>query len=335
MRFAAPEMLWALLALPLLALALWGAAVARRRALARFGGGAEFLARFTRQTSPHRRAVKAIALVAAAALGVLAAARPQWGAGTETVTRKGIDLVIVLDTSRSMAAEDAPPSRLTRGVRAASLLLDALVGDRVGLVTFAGKPALVCPLTLDHEAVKLFLDEVDTEAVSVPGTALAQALAEAERALGPGPSPGTEAKARAIVLISDGEDHEGGVEPAIRRLRQAGIVVYAIGCGTESGAPIPEADGAYKRDDDGKPVTTRLDEGPLRQLALETEGRYFRASASEGEVEEIASALSSLDAAGSTTVVKTRWVERYQIPLALALVALLVDTALSDRRRSR
>jgi Ca-activated chloride channel family protein len=335
MRFALPEILWALLALPLLAAGLWAAAIARRRALARFGGGTEFLARFARQTSPHRRAAKAIALAVAVGCGVLAAARPQWGAGTETVTRKGIDLVIVLDTSRSMAAEDAPPSRLARGVRAASLLLDALGGDRVALVTFAGKPALVCPLTLDHEAVKLFLDEVDTEAVSVPGTALAQALGEAVRALGPGPAPGTEAKARAIVLISDGEDHEGGLEQAAQSLRQAGIVVYAIGCGTEAGAPIPEGDGAYKRDDAGKPVTTKLDEGPLRQLALETEGRYFRASTSEAEIEEIASALASLDAAGSTTVMRTRWVERYQIPLAVALAALLVDTALSDRRRGR
>jgi Ca-activated chloride channel family protein len=333
MRFAAPEMLWTLLGVPLLAAALWGAALARRRALARFGGGIPYLSRFTRQTSAHRRAVKGLALCFAAAFGVLAAARPQWGAGTETVNRKGIDLAIVVDTSRSMGAEDVPPNRLARAVREASLLLDALGGDRVALVTFAGKPALACPLTLDHEAVKLFLEELDTEAVSVPGTALAEALAEAARALGPGPAPGTEAKARAIVVLSDGEDHEGGIEAAARSLHQSGVVVYGIGCGTEGGTPIPEGGGAYKRDENGKPVTTRLDERPLRQLALETGGRYFRASTSEAEVEEIASALASLDAAGSTTVLKTRWVERFQIPLAIALAALLIDTILTDRRR--
>jgi Ca-activated chloride channel family protein len=333
MRFAAPQVLWALLALPLLAAAMWGAAVARRRALARFGGGAAYLARFTREASPHRRAVKAIALLVAVAFGVVAAARPQWGAGTETVSRKGIDLVILIDTSRSMAAQDVSPSRLARATREAALLLDALGGDRVGLVTFAGRPALVCPLTLDHEAVKLFLDDLDTEAVSVPGTALADALVEAAKALGPGPAPGTEAKARAIVLLSDGEDHEGGLDQATRALRQSGIVLYGIGLGTDAGAPIPEADGAYKRDDAGKPVTTKLEEGPLRHLALETEGRYFRASTSEAEVEEIAQSLASLDAAGSTTVMKTRWVERYQIPLSIALAALLLDVALADRRR--
>jgi Ca-activated chloride channel family protein len=333
MRFAVPELLWALLALPLLAAAMWGAAVARRRALTRFGGGPALVGRHTRETSPHRRAVKALALLAAVGFGVVAAARPQWGAGTETVSRKGIDLVVLIDTSRSMSAQDVSPSRLARAVREASLLLDALGGDRVALVTFAGKPALACPLTLDHEAVKLFLEELDTEAVSVPGTALADALAEAAKALGPGPAPGTEAKARAIVVLSDGEDHEGGIDQATRALRQAGIVVYAVGCGTDGGAPIPEGDGAYKRDEAGKPVTTKLEEGPLRHLALETEGRYFRASTSEAEVEEIAQSLSSLDASGSTTVVKTRWVERYQIPLALALCALLVDVALADRRR--
>jgi Ca-activated chloride channel family protein len=333
MRFAMPQILWALAALPVLAALMWAAAAARKRALARFGGGAAYLGRFTRETSPHRRAVKALALLAAVGFGVVAAARPQWGSGTETVSRKGIDLVVLVDTSRSMGAQDVSPNRLARATREASLLLDALGGDRVGLVTFAGKPALLCPLTLDHEAVKLFLEELDTEAVSVPGTALADALSEAMKALGPGPAPGTEAKARAIVVLSDGEDHEGGIEQAIRSLRQAGVVVYGVGLGTESGAPIPDADGAYKRDDSGKPVTTRLEEGPLRQLALETEGRYFRASTSEAEVEEIAESLASLDAAGSTTVMKTRWVERYQIPLAIALAALLVDVALTDRRR--
>jgi Ca-activated chloride channel family protein len=334
MRFAAPEALWGLLALPVLALALWGASRARWRALARFAGGPVYAARFAQEASPHRRAVKALSLCLALAFGIVAAARPQWGAGTETISRRGIDLVLLVDTSRSMAAEDAAPSRLARAVREASLLLDALGGDRVALVTFAGKAALACPLTLDHEAVKLFLDELDTEAVSVPGTALADALAESVRALGPAPAPETEAKARAIVLLSDGEDHEGGLDQAAKGLRQAGILVYAIGIGTESGAPIPEPDGAYKRDDAGKPITTRLDERPLRSLALETEGRYFRASTSEAEVQEIAVSLASLDAAGSTTSVKTRWEERFQIPLALALVALLVDTVLSDRRRS-
>jgi Ca-activated chloride channel family protein len=333
MRFGEPAILWWLLAVPALAALAVHAGWRRRRALAAFAGGAAHLARFRGEVSTHKRAVKSIALIVAVAAGIVAAARPQWGSGTESITRKGIDLAIVLDTSKSMAAADVAPSRLARGVRAASSLLDRLEGDRIALVTFAGKPATACPLTLDHEAVRLFLDAVDVEAVSVPGTALAAAVEEGVRALGPPAVEGTEAKGKALVVISDGEDHEGGVEAAVSGVKRAGVVVYAIGCGTDQGAPIPEGEsGAYKKDAQGRLVTTRLDERPLRTLAIDTGGKYYRAAAAEGEVDEIAKALAAMDASGSGTVLKTRWVERFQIPLAIALVALVLETLLSDRR---
>jgi Ca-activated chloride channel family protein len=334
MRFADPSVLLALFSVPILAVLMFYAGLRRRRALAAFGGDPGHLGRFRQEVSPHRRAAKAIALIVAATAGVLAAARPQWGQGTETITRKGIDLAIVVDTSKSMASADVAPSRLARGVRAASTLLDRLEGDRVALVTFAGKPAIACPLTLDHGAVSLFLDAIDVEDVSVPGTALAAAIGEGIRALGPPATEGTEAKGRAIVVVSDGEDHEGGIEQAIAAAKRAGVVVYGIGCGTEQGAPIPEGSGAYKKDKEGKLVTTRLDERVLRRLAVETDGKYYRASAAEGEVDAIATALSEMDASGSGTVLKTRWVERFQIPLAIALAALILEAVISDRKRT-
>jgi Ca-activated chloride channel family protein len=223
---------------------------------------------------------------------------------------------------------------LARGVRAASSLIDRLEGDRIALVTFAGKATVACPLTLDHEAVRLFLDAVDVEAVSVPGTALAGALEAGVRALGPPSAEGTEAKGRALIVISDGEDHEGGLDGAILAAKRAGVVVYGIGCGTDQGAPIPQGEsGAYKKDAQGKLVTTRLDERPLRSLAVETGGKYFRATGAEGEVEDIAKALEAMDASGSKTVLKTRWVERFQIPLAVALFALILETLISERRK--
>ncbi|HZN55199.1 MAG TPA: VWA domain-containing protein, partial [Candidatus Polarisedimenticolaceae bacterium] len=236
--------------------------------------------------------------------------------------------------SKSMAAADVAPSRLGRAVRAASSLLDRSEGDRIALVTFAGKAALACPLTLDHEAVRLFLDAVDVESVSVPGTALAEALAEGLRALGPPVAAGTEAKGRALIVISDGEDHEGGLEEAIQAVKRAGVVVFAIGCGTEQGAPIPEGEaGAYKKDAEGRLVTTKLDERPLRTLAIDTGGKYYRATPAEGEVEEIAAAIAQMGTSGSSTVLRTRWVERFQIPLAIALAALLIETLIPDGRR--
>jgi Ca-activated chloride channel family protein len=180
----------------------------------------------------------------------------------------------------------------------------------------------------------LFLDAVDVEAVSVPGTALAAAVEAGVRALGPPVSEGTEAKGRVLIVISDGEDHEGGVEAAVLAAKRAGVVVYGIGCGTDQGAPIPQGEsGAYKKDGKGKLVTTRLDERPLRSLAGETGGKYYRATGAEGEVEDIVKALDAMDASGSKTVLKTRWVERFQIPLAIALFALILETLISDRRK--
>lgn len=334
MRFAEPFILWALFAVPLLALLFAYTGLRRRRALGAFAGSEAHVVRFRGEVSTNRRAAKSIAVLVAVAAAIVAAARPQWGQGTETINRKGIDLALVLDTSKSMAAADVAPSRLARGVRAASSLLDRLEGDRIALVTFAGKSAVSCPLTLDHEAVRLFLDAVDVEAVSVPGTALAAAIEAGVRALGPSTTEGTEAKGRALIVISDGEDHEGGVEGAILAAKRAGVVVYGIGCGTDQGAPIPQGEsGAYKKDAQGKLVTTRLDERPLRSLAVETGGKYYRATGAEGEVEEIAKALEAMDASGSKTVLRTRWVERFQIPLAIALFALILETLISDRRR--
>jgi len=188
---------------------------------------------------------------------------------------------------------------------------------------------------LDHEAVRLFLDAVDVEAVSVPGTALAEAIDEGIRALGPLATEGTEAKGRALVAISDGEDHEGGVERAILAAKRSGVVVYGIGCGTDQGAPIPQGEsGAYKKDAQGRLVTTRLDERPLRNLAVETGGKYYRSTGAEGEVDEIAKSLAAMDATSSQMVLRTRWVERFQIPLAIALAALVLETLISDRRKT-
>ena len=149
---------------------------------------------------------------------------------------------------------------------------------------------------------------------------------------------GSEGSHRAVVLFSDGEDHEGGIDEAIALLKRSGASIYSVGCGTAHGGPIPlrsaagSADG-YKKDQDGKVVTTRLEEDLLEKLALETDGRYYRATPSEVEVEEIAKAIAGMDQKEHGTVLKTRYEERFQIPLAVALLALLAETVLGDRRR--
>ncbi len=331
MRFAEAGMLWLLLALPLLGVAAWAAAVRRRRAIEAFAGGPAHLDAFRSEVGRHRRATRVLLLLAAAAFGILAAARPQWGTRVEPVTRKGVDVAIVLDTSASMSARDVPPDRFGLARQDARLLLDRLAGDRVALVTFAGRGTTVCPLTPDVTAAGLFLDTIEPDDTSAPGTALADAVRAALQALGPASS--SRSRGRAVVLLSDGEDHEGTIDEAVESLRSAGVTVLAVGCGTPDGAPIPAGDGGYKKDRSDKVVTTRLEEDVLQKLAVDTGGRVFRASAGGAEIEEIAHTLAGMESSESATVLRARYEERYQIPLGIALAALAGEALLPDRTR--
>jgi Ca-activated chloride channel family protein len=336
MRFAQPEVLGWLLLIPVLAAGLLVASSRRRRALDCFSGGAANRSRFSTEVSPHRRAAKALLWLLAASCAVVAAARPQWGTRLEPITQTGVDVVVVIDTSRSMAAEDVPPNRVGQAVHAARNLIGRLAGNRVALVTFAGQAALLCPLTLDHGAAKLFLDTVELDSAPGRGTALSTALQVAARAFGD--QDGSTPRTRAVVLFTDGEDHEGELAASLKSLRRAGVVVYAVGTGTGRGAPIPIKDihgktSGYKKDREGRVVTTRLDEEALGQIALATEGRYYRATPAEIEIEEIARAVSGMDAQELGTVLRVRYEERYQFPLGVALAALLAEAWIGDRRR--
>lgn len=339
MRFLYPQMLWLLLLLPLGGLAMAWSVTRRGRALEKFAGGREFAARFRGEVSAHRRAVKSLLIFAALFAVIVAAARPQWGTRLEPIERKGVDVVVVLDTSLSMAADDIAPSRIDQARNQIDALIEKLAGNRVALVTFAGQATLTCPLTLDHTAVRLFLETVEIETMQVPGTAMADALRLAVRAFGDDERPGEE-RGRAVILFSDGEDHEGGTEDVLDEVEQGGIVVHAVGCGSTRGGPIPLRDESgvvvgYKKDREGKVVTTRLDEGVLEQLALGSGGRYHRATSAGAEVEEIVQALTSLDAREYGAVLRTRYEERFQVPLGIAVILLLAETVLGDRRGRR
>jgi Ca-activated chloride channel family protein len=338
-RFANPDMLWLILALIPMGLATLWSIGRRRKALQRFAGDPEYLGRFDGQVNVHLRAAKLLLLYFAMFAAIVASARPQWGTRLEPVTRRGVDVVVVLDHSLSMAAEDLAPNRLSHAKHAIDTLLQQMAGDRVALVTFAGQASLLCPLTLDHAAIRLFLDTVDVESVQVPGTALAEALKLALETFGERQPDGGE-RSRALVLFTDGEDHEGGVEDVIRDIEKAGVSVYAVGCGTTRGAPIPVTDESgmhtgYKKDREDRVVTTRLDEGVLELLALDSGGRYYRATAGEAELEEIARGLMGMDTQELGAVLRARYEDRFQIPLILAALALLAETMVGDGRRAR
>lgn len=338
MRFAAPEFLWLLGLLPLAAAAAWINHALRERALRRFAGGEAYASRFTGDRCRNRRAIKMLLLYLAWIALPLALARPQWGSSVEQITRRGGDVVLVLDSSLSMSAEDLAPNRLDHAKHSIETLLDGIEGDRVALVTFAGQAQLNCPLTVDHGAVRLFLEAVDPKAVPLGGTALADALGLALRALTL--DGAASDRGRAVVVYSDGEDHEGGVDEILESLARAGIPVHTVGCGTTRGAPIPLRDAAgilsgYKKDGEGKVVTTRLEDALLEQVALGTDGRYFRATTGETEVEQLARVLSGLEAGEFGSTLRVRYEERFQLPLMAAWLALCGEALLGDRRRRR
>lgn len=340
MRFAAPELLWLLVASPLVAaVGLWLGA-RRRRELARFAGGAEWIGRCAGAVSRHRRAVAALLGHVALIAAVLALARPQWGGSLEPVTARGADIVVVLDASLSMAAEDVAPRRLDQAKQSISTLLESLAGDRVALVIFAGEASLACPLTVDHAAVELLLDAVEPDSVPLGGSALARALAVAAATFAGPADAAPSDRGRAIVVFGDGEDHGGELEQAAEELRRRGIPVYAVGCGTADGAPIPLRDAqgnlaGYKKDREGNLVTTRLDEDALERLALATGGRYYRATGGNVELGEIAAALGHLEQADIETDLRVHYEERFQVPLLVAWLALVAAALVGERRRER
>ncbi len=339
MRFADPQYLWLITAAPLaILLLLWGQR-RRRAALRGFSGGAEFVSRFDGEVNRHRRAVKAILLFLALFALPIALARPQWGIRLEPVTRTGADLAVVIDTSLSMAAEDLVPSRLEQAKHAVQSLITRLEGDRVALVTFAGRAAVACPLTADHGAVRLFLEATTIDAAPVPGTALADALTVAMSALR-NDDPEAAKAGRAIVVFTDGEDHEGKLDEVLTEIEKEGVSVFAVGSGTVRGGPIPLRDRngnlkGYKKDRGGKVVTTRLEEALLERIARETDGRYYRATAGEIEIDEIDTVLGELAGGEFGAQVRTRYQERFQFPLLFCWVALFAESLVGDRRSDR
>jgi Ca-activated chloride channel family protein len=332
-RFERPDLLVAAAAaallLPLLLVAAFRAADRARRTLL----AEELVPKLARGLHAPRRRLKAALQVVGLVSVLVALAGPRVGSREVTVKRRGIDLVIALDVSNSMLARDIPPSRLARARREIAAFLDGLQGDRVALVAFAGDAYLECPLTLDYGAARMFLDVMDEQSVSRQGTDLGAAISTSLSAFGEG-----EDKYRAIVLVTDGEDLSGGGERAAEEAARRGIKVYTIGVGSESGEPIPlpeEAGGGFKKDSKGEIVMTALDPESLERIALATGGEFHRATTGELELQRIHDSLAKLGEKELASRTFTQYEERFQIPLALGLLLLLVDFALPERVRPR
>lgn len=267
----------------------------------------------------------AAVLAVVVVLGVgTALARPRWGLVTETVERRGADVVLVLDTSASMRAADVTPSRFVLARKAALSLLERLPGDRLALVGFEGEAQVLVPLTLDAAAVALFLESLEPGIGALPGSSVAAGLAAAAELMPPGTSAG-----RQVVLLSDGEDLEGGVDEAIRKAKGEGVVVHTVFVGVEGrGAPVPEVDLSGRttgfKMQEGSPVLSRPDPALLRRLAAETAGTFSVVQPGRTDLDAVAREIDKAARRPLSGAVGTNRQERFQIPLGVAVASLAV-----------
>jgi Ca-activated chloride channel family protein len=320
-------LLWMLPALgAAAALFLWAAK--RRRALSAALGREETLRRLIPPEAAARRWAKAWLRLAGLALLFIALAGPQWGVervSTQSVAR---NVILAVDVSASMAAEDVKPNRLEKAKTELALLLDGLKGERVGILAFAGRAEMLCPITHDIEAAKQVLRALEVGAVPEPGTAVGSALREATAQLARYPG------GRAVVLLTDGEDHRTDPLGAAEEAAKAGIRVLAVGIGSPEGVPLPLRDPGtnevtgYKKDLSGGTVISRLGEKALAAVAARTGGAYYRATPGEEESSEILKAVAGLAAAEGLASSSNRYKNRFAYPLAAALVLLLAELLL-------
>jgi len=334
MIFEAPAWLAALAALPLAGFAFaWLA----RRDQARLSAlvARPLWGRVVRRPGARWAWPRLALLLAGAALVIVALARPQWGIVREKVEREGKDVVLVLDTSGSMATPDIAPSRFFLARQALLSLVARLEGDRFALVAFEGEAYPLVPLTLDADALGLFLETVEPGIVPAPGSSLGTGLAKGLEAF-----VDKERRNKAMILVSDGEDLAGEVDVAVARAKEAGVVVFTVGVGTEAGQPVPEldADGrvtGYKRDEAGNPVVSRLDTTTLEAIARGTGGQAFRITPADTSLSGLAAALEGMEQKALAREFSYRRKERFQLPLALGLGCLALGLLLPLPRLRR
>ena len=333
MRFGNPDAFWLLFLIPLLGIFFaWG--FWRKTVLLRRFAETGMLKRMVAGTSTTRQMLKMGLLLLAVLFLVLSLARPQWGTKMELMKRRGLDVVVAMDVSLSMYAEDIKPDRLARSKQEIQRFVEQLGGDRVALVAFAGDAFLQCPLTSDYSAFRIFLDVLDPNLIETPGTDIGRAIETSVKAF-----DAKDRKYRVMLLLTDGEDHSGGAERAAEEAAKEGVIIYTVGIGMPSGVPIPVKDEngqmTYKKDADGNFVTSRMDPELLQRIAQKTGGKFYHAEPGHFELLDVLKEINGMEKRDLDADRFTRFEDRYQIPLALGLVLLALEMLISDRRRRK
>lgn len=334
MTFANPQAFHLLWLLPLIAAGLHFFYLHRCRVTTRFIQE-DLLKELAQGFSKRHYRVKAILVMAAFVLMVAALSRPQWGFSTRSVKRHGLDIMVAIDVSKSMLTQDVKPSRLERTKLAIKDLIMKLNGsDHIGLIAFAGDAMVMCPLTYDYNGFLLSLDDLSVDSIPRGGTDIAQAIDESVKAY-----QGMADPDKAVILVTDGEDQEGDALQAARKAREKGVRIYTVGVGTREGdlIQVTNADGQtdFLKDADGNVVKSRLNENLLQQIAYITGGAYIRSGGTEFGLDYLYDRqLSKLKKHDAETKMARLYDERFQWPLTVAFVLLLVEAVYLNRKRN-
>ena len=333
LKFERPEAFWLLLLIPALLLLFLAGRYLRRKAMRNFADLQLFkvlmpLESFTRPW------LKMILLQLSVLMIVLAIANPQTGSRLEEVKREGIDLIIALDVSNSMLAEDILPNRLERSRQAINRMIDKLTGDRVGIIVFAGKAYVQLPLTTDYNAARMFVSTINTNMVPSQGTAIGEAIQLALNAFDP-----QVERNKAIVIISDGEDHEENAITKAEEARNQGVTVYTIGMGLADGAPIPVYNEygkmtGFRKDKQQNTVVTRLNESLLQQVAAAGNGAYVRANNTRSGLETILGEINKIAKSEIEARIFTDYENKFQLFIGFALALLILEILITLKKSS-
>lgn len=332
-QFAHPKYLYLLSLVPFLLLVFIFVWRQRRKALKAFGD-ASLVAGLTPDASALRPWIKFILIEVVISLVVIALAGPQFGTKLKEVKREGIELVIALDVSNSMLAEDITPSRLEKAKQAISKLVDRLQNDKIALIVFAGDAYVQLPLTTDYAAAKIFLNTITPDLMPRQGTAIGAAIDLAMKTFTAG-----EEKNKAIVIITDGENHEGNAIEMATAANDAGIVVHTIGMGLAKGAPIPKynqyGQKDYRNDNQGNVVISKLNDDMLKKIAIAGGGTYIRANNTKAGLNALFDEMNKLQKVEMNAKVYADYEEQYQFFLGFAILFLLFEIILLSKRNRR
>ena len=325
MQFANPEYLYLLIVLPLLVVLFWLNRRAGHKRLLRLGK-AEYVRRLMAEVSETRVWVKFSLLMAALAMIVLMLARPRMGMRLKTDTLSGIEVVVAMDISNSMLANDVEPSRLEKAKQVVGSLCSRLRNDKIALVIFAGNAFLQMPMSADNVSVRMFLDAISTTMIPAQGTSIAEALR-----ISNGSFSAQKDVKRAVVVITDGEDHEGGVEDALSDLRKKGVSVYVLGIGSSKGSSIRMGND-YLRDAEGNVVVTRLNEDMCRQIAKAADGTYIHIDNSNSAQDQLVDELNQLQRSNLSSNAYEEYNDLFPWLAVVTLVLLVLEVVIQSRR---